>query len=1070
MNHWRRIYLFCKGNRQEEAVMDQTISSISITNTLSKGSLDEQMSLTWSSVREAKDRGNDAITTERIEPGSLILNIYKVVSDPFFGGMGKVWCVLHTGWNVELAMKRPHPKFFSEGSDRRKAEFIRECEYWINLGLHPNIVSCYYVREIGGVPSIFSEWMDGGSLKDIICSGAIYEGSDDEIQKRILDIAIQTARGLAYAHGNGLIHQDVKPGNVLLSAAGNAKIADFGLAKAWSHMGTDSGAAGSSGYTPAYCPEEQQKGEEPGRWMDIYSWALTVLEMYAGHLLWKQGSDVPAHFADYIKQCRTALPESMQDLLKECITAKPDSFASVLENLEDIYRTVTGGIYPRQDMDSRAASADNLNNYALSMLDLRNEEAAKQALESAVRAYPDHTQAAINRAFFLWRKAQITDLEAAQILENLPNSDEKNYALKLFCLERGELIETEDGTLNTEIRFNKVNDSVFENSERIWLAYEKSVVCCNTMTGEKINVIFPGAAALALSEDRSLLYTGKTGTLWVVDLKGKCKDTRISIKTDEEEKFRLYPEQSRLLDGRPYELNRRISTKWDRMWLEENDTMLCVRECSEWDSSEDRKKFQKWERAQKSFFKIGASKAPPQIHRTSVSYILRFRLGPGPQAWLTEVRQAENYPAPEPTQGKAYIAKSVDNTLLGNKKLLVEASTGRVIRTFSGYHILSFSPDGTVYCCSELNGTVTICRIPSRITKNPLYGLSRIKNIETIIEENSRSQALQQGFQNALTGKDYRAAIRIFDEYRELPDRQDSESAIQMELALSRICRKKALHHYSTPSPEMSGFQMSVFDPGWVSFSYAYTDATKEWRFSSFPEGGLRDVDYSAASEKALELIRSKLPLPYTNENGEAATLEFAQKRFDFRLVNYDMNVVYAVISEDDNRSGFVTVRVDLSEKEVKVIAAMRGKPMEAPGGTRIAISGKPIYIQEKSGASFTVDVPCDQSFSIFSPDSDFLLFRSYRSEETGYKEVHMLVHVTPEAAGEAGSERQTFLLPLRPEPSGLKITSLKQVKFSSDGMHLMLINKGMVPDGKSGLTVSREVIPWLRLSWKYDY
>lgn len=77
--------------------MDQTISSISITNTLSKGSLDEQMLLTWSSVREAKDRGNDAITTERIEPGSLILNTYKVVSDPFFGGMGKVWCVHHTG-------------------------------------------------------------------------------------------------------------------------------------------------------------------------------------------------------------------------------------------------------------------------------------------------------------------------------------------------------------------------------------------------------------------------------------------------------------------------------------------------------------------------------------------------------------------------------------------------------------------------------------------------------------------------------------------------------------------------------------------------------------------------------------------------------------------------------------------------------------------------------------------------------------------------------------------------------------------------------------------------------------
>ena len=63
-------------------------------------------------------------------------------------------------------MKRPQPKFFSEGSQQRKEDFIHECESWIELGLHPNIVSCYYVRSIGGVPSIFSEWMDGGSLKE----------------------------------------------------------------------------------------------------------------------------------------------------------------------------------------------------------------------------------------------------------------------------------------------------------------------------------------------------------------------------------------------------------------------------------------------------------------------------------------------------------------------------------------------------------------------------------------------------------------------------------------------------------------------------------------------------------------------------------------------------------------------------------------------------------------------------------------------------------------------------------------------------------------------------------------
>ena len=111
-----------------------------------------------------------------------------------------------------------------------KEEFIEECQHWIDLGLHPNVVTCYYVRDIGGVPSIFSEWMDGGSLKDRIRDGSLYEGTEREIQARILDIAIQAARGLRYSHENGLVHQDIKPGNILLSKEWDAKIADFGLA------------------------------------------------------------------------------------------------------------------------------------------------------------------------------------------------------------------------------------------------------------------------------------------------------------------------------------------------------------------------------------------------------------------------------------------------------------------------------------------------------------------------------------------------------------------------------------------------------------------------------------------------------------------------------------------------------------------------------------------------------------------------------------------------------------------------------------------------------------------------
>ena len=89
--------------------------------------------------------------------GDTILNTYRVESDMIAGGMGAVWKVYHEGWDTELAMKRPKPEVFR--SNGQKESFIRECDCWINLGLHPNIVSCYYVREINGVPTIFSEWM-----------------------------------------------------------------------------------------------------------------------------------------------------------------------------------------------------------------------------------------------------------------------------------------------------------------------------------------------------------------------------------------------------------------------------------------------------------------------------------------------------------------------------------------------------------------------------------------------------------------------------------------------------------------------------------------------------------------------------------------------------------------------------------------------------------------------------------------------------------------------------------------------------------------------------------------------
>ena len=137
------------------------LSTLSFSNEIDK-SIKEDFSVSQAAIDEIKlrkEKGEkpESISNEEIKKNDPILDTYKVLDDAIHGGMGSVWRVHHESWNTDLAMKRPQPRFFAEGSEARKEEFIRECENWINLGLHPNIVSCYYVREIGGVPTIFSE-------------------------------------------------------------------------------------------------------------------------------------------------------------------------------------------------------------------------------------------------------------------------------------------------------------------------------------------------------------------------------------------------------------------------------------------------------------------------------------------------------------------------------------------------------------------------------------------------------------------------------------------------------------------------------------------------------------------------------------------------------------------------------------------------------------------------------------------------------------------------------------------------------------------------------------------------
>ena len=374
-----------------------------------------------------------------LHKGDLVLDLYRVESDPIKGGMGVVYKVRHSGWNVDLAMKQPKADLFK--AQKQKDDFIGECEKWINLGLHPNIVSCYYVREIDGLLSIFSEWMDAGSLKDQIESSRVYEGSESAVTARLLDIAIQFARGLDYAHANGLIHRDVKPDNVLLNQDGEVKVADFGIARARAiatqedvplSLGTLTPQTqtmlpngdvtlvldGGKALTKDYCSMEQLNGEQLTRRTDIYSWAVSILELFYGDRPWRMnGNGVTAGrlCREYFAETRVPIPEALQELLAQCLamdeSARPHDFGIIEGQLVAIFQKVTGSPYRREKSKAAADTADSLNNRALSFLDLGKSEQAEMLWVKALAKEPGNEIVLYNQWLHDSRIAKKNDWE-----------------------------------------------------------------------------------------------------------------------------------------------------------------------------------------------------------------------------------------------------------------------------------------------------------------------------------------------------------------------------------------------------------------------------------------------------------------------------------------------------------------------------------------------------------------------------------------------------------------------------------------------------------------------------------
>jgi serine/threonine protein kinase len=359
--------------------------------------------------------------------GESILDTYRVERVFESGGMGLVYQVRHLHWNCDLALKQPRASFLRSRED--VLAFEEEIETWSRLGLHPNVVTCHYSRRMDGIPCVFSEFVMGGSLSEWIHNRRLYEGEDAEVLARLLKVAIQFAHGLGWAHRQGFVHQDVKPGNVLMAEDETAKVSDFGLARHLkpSNMAlAPSHTARVSGFTRPYASPEQLRGGFVSTSTDMWSWAVSILEMFMGGLVWSEGSIAPMVFREFLAQGARGrnlpqMPPGISRLLSKCLRidtcGHPRSFVEIAEAVEIEYKKLFGDDPDIEAPDPQILRADSLNNRAISLLDVGRYAEAPQLLAEALRENPHHLEASYNLAILKRRTSRLSVLPTVNALE-----------------------------------------------------------------------------------------------------------------------------------------------------------------------------------------------------------------------------------------------------------------------------------------------------------------------------------------------------------------------------------------------------------------------------------------------------------------------------------------------------------------------------------------------------------------------------------------------------------------------------------------------------------------------------
>jgi len=275
-----------------------------------------------------------------------------------------------------------HPGWHQDLAVRQAVD--AEAEMWLSLGPHPHVWCCHFVRSVDGVPRMFGEPVNGRSLRARIDDGSLFDGEPAEVIARLLDVGIQVAWGLEHAHGRGVVDREVTPAGVLVGPDDTAKISGFGPAREGAGLGA------------------------------------VLSELFAGG----PGPEPPAAVAELLAADRPVHP------------------GDVAAALIGSYARELGRAYPRTPPTPVERRADELNNRAVSLLELGRADEAGAVFREVLAVEPRHLVATFNAGLARWRRGLVTDDVLVRELEilgaSLGDPWLANYLRAQVHLERGD--------------------------------------------------------------------------------------------------------------------------------------------------------------------------------------------------------------------------------------------------------------------------------------------------------------------------------------------------------------------------------------------------------------------------------------------------------------------------------------------------------------------------------------------------------------------------------------------------------------------------------------------------------